>query len=129
MNMCLNIFCIATCAFVSRSSYGYSSCLESLCGDFLHIAVLFIGAIRRSRDYRYYTRILITLTIKISVTMFVLRALVMPHPTGPDSTFRSDCRNPLQTELITSVVLRMISDDFSCFLMFSAVFRCFPTVF
>ena len=29
----------------------------------------------------------------------------------------------------SSVVLRMISDDFRCFPMFSAVFRCFPTVF
>ena len=28
----------------------HSSCLESLCGDFLYIAVLVIGAVRRSRD-------------------------------------------------------------------------------
>ena len=29
---------------------GHSRCLESLCGDFLYIAVLVIGAVRRSRD-------------------------------------------------------------------------------
>ena len=28
----------------------HSRCLESLCGDFLYIAVLVIGAVRRSRD-------------------------------------------------------------------------------
>ena len=36
---------------IPPTSLPHSSCLESLCGDFLHIAVLFIGAIRRSRDY------------------------------------------------------------------------------
>ena len=29
----------------------HSRCLESICGDFLYIAVIVIGAIRRSRDY------------------------------------------------------------------------------
>ena len=29
---------------------GHSRCLESLCGDFLYIAVTVIGAIQRSRD-------------------------------------------------------------------------------
>ena len=30
--------------------WSHSRCLESLCGDFLYIAVLVIGAVRRSRD-------------------------------------------------------------------------------
>ena len=30
---------------------GHSRCLEAICGDFLYIAVIVIGAIRRSRDY------------------------------------------------------------------------------
>ena len=31
--------------------FAHSRCLESICGDFLYIAVIVIGAIRRSRDY------------------------------------------------------------------------------
>ena len=33
-----------------RAGLGHSRCLESICGDFLYIAVIVIGAIRRSRD-------------------------------------------------------------------------------
>ena len=53
-----------------------------------------------------------------------------PQPNTP-STFWSDCWNPLQAELNylwydgSSIVLRMISHEFRCFPMFSAVFWCF----
>ena len=34
----------------NKGYLGHSRCLESICGDFLNIAVIVIGAIRRSRD-------------------------------------------------------------------------------
>ena len=55
------------------------------------------------------------------------------HPTGPPQLFGPTVEILFKLNLIiyegSSVVLRMISDDFKCFPMFSAVFRCFPTVF
>ena len=46
---------VESCSYKHRKNCeccpGHSRCLESLCGDFLYIAVLVIGATRRSRDY------------------------------------------------------------------------------
>ena len=72
----------------------------------------------------------VTFIVVFFITVRWSRKLVWSDITGPDRTpptFWSDCWNPLQTEG-SSVVLRMISDDFrcldvlSCFLMFSAWF-------
>ena len=52
---------------LSHYSKRHSSCLESLCGDFLYIAVLVIGAVR---------------TTTSSAAMSVLRALVMAGSTS-----------------------------------------------